>query len=224
MCGGNYEFEIPKQLFKINGEPLVERTIRLLKENGIEDIYVSTNDERFDYLDVPILSHKNDYVHATDEGSWLDAYYPTDEPTCYLHGDVFFSHDAIKKIIDAEVDGTLFICTFDGNDKRFKRNPMNTKGREPFGFKVVDQAKFREGIDYLKSIQDDFIIHPFSWHLYRYLNGLDLCVKAKSYTKINNIFREDGKYLIINDYTRDIDSPSEIEGFENDLEKWEIDV
>ena len=34
MCGGNYKdkFEIPKQLLEVNGEKLVERTIRLLKE------------------------------------------------------------------------------------------------------------------------------------------------------------------------------------------------
>lgn len=35
MCGGNYKdkFETPKQLLKVNGEILVERTIRLLKES-----------------------------------------------------------------------------------------------------------------------------------------------------------------------------------------------
>ena len=39
MCGGKYpKFEIPKQLLKVNGEVLVERTIRLLKENGITNI------------------------------------------------------------------------------------------------------------------------------------------------------------------------------------------
>ena len=33
MCGGKYdEFEKPKQLLEVNGEVIVERTIRLLKE------------------------------------------------------------------------------------------------------------------------------------------------------------------------------------------------
>ena len=36
MCGGTYsEFEKHKALSVVNGETLVERTIRLLKENGI---------------------------------------------------------------------------------------------------------------------------------------------------------------------------------------------
>ena len=45
MCGGVYDnFKIPKPLSVINGETLLERTIRLLKENGIEDILISSND------------------------------------------------------------------------------------------------------------------------------------------------------------------------------------
>ena len=36
MAGGEYkDFETPKQLTIINGERLVDRTIRLLKKNGI---------------------------------------------------------------------------------------------------------------------------------------------------------------------------------------------
>ena len=36
MCGGDYRnFTQPKQLFKINGEPIVTRTMRLLRECGI---------------------------------------------------------------------------------------------------------------------------------------------------------------------------------------------
>lgn len=220
--GGKYEFKTPKQLLKVNGEQLVARTIRLLKENGIENIYISATDKRFEKFGVPVLKHNNDYEHITNKGSWLDAYYPTEEPTCYLHGDVYFSPEAIKKIINAKTNDSLFICTFDGNDKLFIRNKMNTKGREPFGYIVVNQKRFREGIEYLKSIQDEFKIHPFSWHLYRYLNGMDLCKDATEYTQINDIFYGSKNYLIINDYTRDIDNPNEIEEFERNLKEWNV--
>ena len=48
MCVGYYEnFKEHKSLSIINGEKLIERTIRLLKENGIEDYYISSNDDRF---------------------------------------------------------------------------------------------------------------------------------------------------------------------------------
>ena len=111
MCGGTYkDFKTPKQLLKVNGEVLVERTIRLLKENGITDIAISTNNPAFDYLDVPIYHHNNKFISCgkqetkKSEFSWLNAYYPTDEPCCYLHGDVYFSDEAIQKIINTEVE------------------------------------------------------------------------------------------------------------------------
>ena len=48
MCGGDYyRWETPRQLLKINGEPIVARTIRLLKENGVEDIAISSNNVEF---------------------------------------------------------------------------------------------------------------------------------------------------------------------------------
>ena len=53
MCGGSVtQFKIPRQLTPINGEPLIERTVRLLKELGIDDIAISTNNDNdyFDYL------------------------------------------------------------------------------------------------------------------------------------------------------------------------------
>ena len=38
MCGGEYkQWETPKQLSVVKGEVLVERTVRLLKENGIKE-------------------------------------------------------------------------------------------------------------------------------------------------------------------------------------------
>lgn len=102
MCGGYYEqFETPKQLSIVNGEPLVARTIRLLKENGIneKDIAISSNDSRFNDFGVKRIDHHNSYKvkDGKIQGYWLDAYYIANKPTTYLHGDVYYSEDAIKK-------------------------------------------------------------------------------------------------------------------------------
>ena len=44
MCGGIYKrWETPRQLIEVCGEPLIARTIRLLKETGISDIAISSN-------------------------------------------------------------------------------------------------------------------------------------------------------------------------------------
>ena len=111
MCGGNYDnFQIPKQLSIVNGETLLERTIRLLKENGIEDYYISSNNPIFESYG-RVLHHENTYKYDNGKiyGYWVDAYYPLDEPCVYLHGDVYYSEDAIKKIINLNPKVNTFI-------------------------------------------------------------------------------------------------------------------
>ena len=200
MCGGYYEnFETPKQLSIVNGETLLERTIRLLKENGITDIYVSSNDPRFDKY-APRLEHNNSYEYKDGKiyGYWVDAYYPMNEPCIYLHGDVYYSENAIKKIINLNPD----VNTFIGNE--VARNKEHKNWGEPFGWIVVDQEKFRKGIEETKKLQDEGKLergYAISWELYRVLNGLDP----------NKQYILDETYLSIDDETIDIDAPFQIE-------------
>ena len=229
MCGGKYShFEKPKQLFKINGEVIVERTIRLLKANGINDIYISTNNPAFDYLDdIPKLKHENKYESNGKEEkinskySWLNAYYPMEEPCCYIHGDVYFSEEAIKTIVDTEVKDTMFFCAYDWTDG--EKDKRNYKGREPFAYKVVNQKLFRNAInDLLKMVDLGKFkdgLPPICWQLYRYINKLDINYTAKDWTEINNIFDTDGDYIVINDYTTDIDKPEDAKVLEEWLKK-----
>lgn len=208
MCGGEYdEFETPKQLTVINGEALVERTIRLLKENGITDIYISSNDKRFDKYGVR-LDHNNTFKSKNGEvyGYWLDAYYPMEEPCIYLHGDVYYSEDAIKKIINYKSDKNIFI----GNE--LAKNPEHKNWGEPFGWIVNNPEIFRKGIELTNYLQDIGRCErgcAISWELYRVLNGLN----------INQQYILDDTYLTINDETIDIDEPWQIEELKNKIEQ-----
>lgn len=200
MCGGVYDnFTIPKSLSVINGEPLVQRTIRLLKENGIEDILISSNDCQFEKY-ATVVYHENSYKYENGKiyGYWLDAYYPTNEPTIYLHGDVYYSENAIKKIINLNPK----VNTFIGNE--IARNKEHKNWGEPFGWIVVDQKTFRKGIADTKKLQDEGKLergYAISWELYRVLNGLDP----------NKQYINDNTYLSIDDETIDIDAPWQIE-------------
>lgn len=229
MCGGAYEkFKIPKQLLKVNGEVLVERTIRLLKENGIKDIAVSTNNPAFDYLDVEILQDKdNQFVYfGKDENkesknSWLRAYYPINKPVCYLHGDVYFSDEAIKTIINTKVKDTMFFCCADKWDIPNK-DIRNAGGREPLAYKVENYKLFRKAINELLQMIDDgkfknAKIPPLAWTVYKYLNGLELSYNAEWFGDWNNIFDSKGDYIIINDYTNDVDDIKDVAKIEDYL-------
>lgn len=223
MAGGNYnQFKKPKQLLEVNGEILIERTIRLLKENKVKDIAISTNNPAFNYLEIEKLKHENNFTYGdkpntiTSKNSWLNAYYPMKEPCCYLHGDVYYSEEAIKTIVNTKVKDTMFFCVRDLQDGR--KVGINTKGREPLAYKVENQKIFRKAINELFEMIDKGLfkngVEPISWHLYRQINGLELGYNAKDYGFANNIFETEGNYIVIDDYTTDVDNIKDISELE----------
>ena len=206
MCGGKYkDFEKHKALSVIHGEVLVERTIRLLKEHGIDNWFISANDEAFDKYG-NILHHENNFevVDGKPIGYWIDAYYPTEEPTIYLHGDVYYTEDAMNKILGLNPT----VNTFIGNE--LARNPQHIDMGEPFGWIIVDQKKFREDINKTKQLQDEGKLArgiALSWEVYRVSNGLNP----------DRMEVLDENYLSINDGTIDVDTPEQIEMVNNGL-------
>lgn len=199
MCGGEYDkFKTPKHLSIIKGERIVDRTIRLLRENGIKDIYISSNNPLFDDCGVPRLEHNNTFrvENGKAYGYWLDAYYPVKEPVCYMYGDVYYTEKAIKTIVEYKGINTLF-GTSDA------KNKYHNNWGEPFAYKVNDYKSFFRGIEKVKELQDKGETNriPITWELYRYLNGLDINVQQVL----------DETYVCIDDGTMDIDYPEDVE-------------
>lgn len=203
MCGGDYKrFKIPKQLLVVNKEPLAVRTIRLLKEHGVneEDIYISSNNPMFDSCGVTRLENrKNDFTTdstITFTGYWLDAFYPSKEPTTYLFGDVYFTEDAIKTIVNYKTDRNVLFGTSDA------KNEQHENWGEPFAYIVNDTETFFKGVNDVKKLHDKGKIkrHPIVWELYRYLHDLDI-----------NIQTITTDYECIDDGTMDVDTLEELE-------------
>lgn len=204
MAGGKYhKFKKHKALSVIHGEILIERTIRLLKENGVKEWYISTNDPSFDKYDERgnIIHHNNNFEVLEDgtiKGYWLDAYYLIDDPCIYLHGDVYYTEEAIKKILNYKP----IMNTFIGNE--IARNPEHLNWGEPFGWIIVEPLRFKYDIQATKELQDKGKLergYAISWELYRVMNGYD-----PNYMLIN-----DDNYLVIDDGTIDVDEPEQIE-------------
>ena len=200
-------FEIPRQLIEINGEPLVARTVRLLKENGIDDIIITAHDKRFDNLGATRYEPKhNVYDPFTAEGYWLNAFTIEllDRPVTFLNGDVYYSENAIKTIVETDTDSTLFFCTYKNKDSRYIK-PWD----EPLGYKVVDYELFKRKIDEVKKLKDEHVCwrEPIVWELYRVINGQ--CVNEHKMTK---------NYVAINDESCDIDYIEDIEKLKKEVE------
>ena len=210
MCGGDYtNWETPRQLVKINGEEIVARTIRLLKEAGCRKIYISTDNEEFTRFEVPLLFHNNDFTVLAENGKvtgctgwWVDAFYPTDEPTTYLFGDVVYSPEAIRTIIETETDDIEFFGSRPPYDERyFKAYP------EPFAFKVVNTNHMRQAILDCKinANRGMFWRPPISWELWTTINHGRL-------KKKRDVYKD--RYTVINDYTCDVDTAGDVQHFE----------
>lgn len=205
MCGGQYDiWETPRQLIKINGEPIVMRTIRLLRATGVTDIAISSNDERFEACGVPVLRHENKFVvHENDvEGAWADAFYPTNAPVCYVFGDVVFSPEAIRTIVNTQTDSIQFFASAPPFDPRYFK-----PWAEPFAFKVVDQKVFREAVEFTRRNNRAAFFDrlPISWELWQ-------VIRHKPYNEIDHT-----SYAVINDYTCDIDNPEDVKHIEEAL-------
>lgn len=207
MAGGHYEqWKTPRHLLEIHGETIVGRTIRLLRENGIEDIAISSDNPAFDRFDVPVLHHRNIYTaraYNDMDGYWCDAFYPTDEPACYLFGDVIFSPAAIKKIIGTQTDAIEFFASARPFAKEYPKNWV-----EPFAFKVRDQRLFRKYIEEIKARADECWRKPIAWELWALIKGRRIDIDDRTID-----------YTVINDYTCDIDSKDEIPELERRIKE-----
>jgi len=206
MCGGTYEeWQTPKHMTPVNGEPIVARTIRLLRENGIEDIAISSNNLEFTKFGVHVISHHNPYTLPVDADAstpWLDAFCPMTEPVCYIFGDVVFSPNAIKTIVQTETDSIEFFASAKPLPAIYPK-----RWAEPFAFKVKDTSRFFKAIKDTNKLdkQGLFKRQPVSWELWQVIKG----------TPINKV--DYTNYTVINDYTCDIDEPKDIEYFERIL-------
>ena len=204
MCGGIYaQWDKPRPLLEIHGEKIIERTIRLLKENGVYEIYISSNYPEFASF-APVFKHDNTFKSNGIEYSdnWVDAFYPMDEPCCYIFGDVVFSPEAIKTIVETETDDIEFF----GSAPPFAPDYIKPWA-EPFALKVVNQNHFKEAIKETKRLSEEGMFHrkPIMWELWQVITG----------SLLN--FIDCDSYFIINDYTCDIDNPEDLAKIEEKM-------
>ena len=106
MCAGkgtrwNNYLGVPKHLIEINGETLIGRTTRLLKNNGVNNYIITTNDVRYKQYGLTRPQTHNDC--EIDRFEEIE-----DKEICYLYGDVYYSDEAIKNIVNTSTNDILF--------------------------------------------------------------------------------------------------------------------
>lgn len=191
--GGHTDFI--RQLVQIGNERLLDRTIRLLRKNGIKDIIVTGE---YKDIDAEVINPKgNTYDYKTDKGYWLDAFSGLlNEPVCFIWGDVYFSDNAIKTIVNTKTKSHLFFCSYNNRCKEYIK-----QHDEPFAYKIIDTNLFLKHINLVKKMYDKGLIarHPIVWEVYRSLNKIDI-----------NTHLMTTNYVAINDITCDIDNIEDV--------------
>lgn len=100
--------EKPKGLLEVNGEPMLHRSINILKSNGVEEIAIVVGykqDVIKDALGEEVTYVVNPfYKQCNNMGSlWFAKSFINDAPFVYLHGDLIYH----EEILSASLDGFL---------------------------------------------------------------------------------------------------------------------
>lgn len=113
-----------RQFESMDNETIVGRTIRILKELGVDNIYVYTNDDRYKNFEINCIDYEcND--------NWMYCLYIIDEPACYLFGNTYYSYSALEKIINSTTTDIDII----------------TNNKDVLGFIVSNYSRFSRCVD-----------------------------------------------------------------------------
>lgn len=185
MCAGkgtrwNNYLGVPKHLIEINGETLLGRTTRLLKKYGVYNYVITTSDVRYKQYGLTMPQSLNDCE--------IDRFEETDdEEICYLYGDVYYTEEALKSIVNTSTDDILF---FGSNF-------------EIFAIKVVNKDIFFTHKKRVKELYLNKLINRcIGWEIYRSLHNIPF-----------DEHRITERYFKILDGTDDIDFPEDYEAF-----------
>jgi hypothetical protein len=201
MAGGKEDrwgqyMGVHKHLLKIDGERLLDRTVRLLLARQDRPIRVVA---KYPEYDVPGTDRV--FPLDLDNGGVIASrdFWSTTARTTILFGDVYFTNDAMDRICAMAPKE----CTFIGRSK--KSQITGCPYQELFGFSLLPEnhAAVDQSIARVKhAMATEEIKVCAGWSIYRHLQGLPLRKR-----------RCPKNFLDINDFTEDFDFPW-------DYEKW----
>lgn len=195
---------VPKHLIPIAGEPLLHRTVRLLRNLGVKDIQiVSKDDPRYKIPGsnqfVPVLNPKEN----ADADKFLSSRELWNDKgrTIVLYGDVFFSLEAMTAIIRSEeTDWTLF-CRPEAS------RITGHKWGECFAISFYPESHDEMTVQLRRTAtlwKTGKISRCGGWELYRAMTG-------RPDDKIRHPHTMTTNFIKIDDFTEDFDSPEDYE-------------
>lgn len=193
---GNYR-GTPKHLTKVEGKVLLERTAKQFLKYT-DDVCIIGLDERYKVDGTSLYVIKSPNTHWRDAAKFLCSrnLWLRDGRTVLVFGDVYFTSDAVQKIMRNK-DNFKFFLRKDANEE------TGARWKEIFAlsFDETMAPKIAQNLLYLLS--QNQMHRAAGWDLYRYMVG----------PTANGLFNNP-HFVEINDWTEDFDFP-------DDLEIWE---
>lgn len=176
----NYQ-NIPKHLIKIDGEILLERTVRQLNnQDKNAKVIITSHDKRYEFKGATRYEPLNNVLEIDRFTEEL-----IEDNICFLYGDTYYTDETINNIINSKVDDILFF----GNQKSI------------VAIKVKDSKLFKKHISNVKNLfLENKIQNCKGWQVYQSFQNLEFDKKQIK-----------DKFVIVDDETIDYNTPKEYE-------------
>lgn len=172
---------IPKHLAEINGEPIISRTVRLLRDLTDGEIIVTSHDERYEFegsMRYEPLNNRLEIDRFTEE--------LIEDDICFLYGDTYYTESALKTIICTKTEDMIFF----GNSKSI------------VAVKVTDSVLFRYHLNRIKQLYISGKLQKCKgWQVYQSFVGQSFEEKPTP----------GDKFVLLDETTTDINTPEEYE-------------
>ena len=213
ICAGdasrwNNYLNVPKHLIEIEGEPLIHKTVRLIHKYKKEKVNVNIvvkdfSDNRYECEGAELYKAKLDSKNLdADKFFSSKELWNREGRTIVFYGDVFFTDEAMKSIMEHEGKDWILFC-------RSKKSELTGCGwGECFAqsFYTKDIDKHKENLyKTIQAFKDKHITCCGGWNHYRSMVGFSGPDLEK---KVFN-----GSYYDIDDFTEDFD-------FHKDYDDW----
>jgi len=118
---------IPKSMVKVNGKPIIEYQLDVLKKAGINEIYVITGpySEKFNIKNVKYVKDK-EYEKHDILGSLMEAKKIMNGDTLVLYSDIIFELKIIEKVMNSKEDISIAVdMDWEKNYERRTEHPKS---------------------------------------------------------------------------------------------------
>ena len=176
----NYK-NIPKHLVEVEGEVLLERTVRLINElDSDSEVIITSHDKRYEFEGSTRYEPKNNVLEID-----RFTYELIEDNVCFLYGDTYYTEETMEKIINTDTDELLFF----GNNKSI------------VAIKVKDSEVFKENINKVKELfLKNKIKNCKGWQVYQSYQNLEFDKKQIG-----------DRFVVVDEKTIDYNTPEEYE-------------